>query len=431
MEQGEPSPQPGLSLGIDIGTGGVRCAVLDGAGRVVSMARAPHAGERMARPDANAWWHVVQVAVRAQLDALRGAGVNGAEIARLCVAGTSGSMVMCDAALRPVTRALMYDSGGFHDEAARIARHAPNPHITRGSASALARALRLVSEAGEAGAHLMHQADFVAAQFMRRAGVSDYNNALKTGFDPACGGWPDWIGAAGVSPARLPHVVEPGQAIGVVHADVARALGLCEGVRVHAGTTDSSAAFIAAAPRRAGAAVTSLGTTLAVKVLSPRPVNDPEIGLYSHKLGAHWLVGGASNTGGGVLARFFDAPRLRELSRRIDPSVASPYEYYPLNAPGERFPINDPALAPRMTPRPDDEAAFLHGLLEGMARIEAQCYREIESRGGPQVAALFTAGGGASNEVWRAIRARVLGVTPQPARHTEACVGAARLAAAG
>ena len=42
---------------------------------------------------------------------------------------------------------------------------------------------------------------------------------------------------------------------------------------------------------------------------------------------------------------------------------------------GDRFPINDPYLEPRLAPRPDDPIEFLHGLLESMARIEAQGYK--------------------------------------------------------
>lgn len=36
-------------------------------------------------------------------------------------------------------------------------------------------------------------------------------------------------------------------------------------------------------------------------------------------------------------------------------------DYYPLLRPGERFPVNDPGLPPRLTPRPEDDAVFLQG----------------------------------------------------------------------
>jgi sugar (pentulose or hexulose) kinase len=58
---------------------------------------------------------------------------------------------------------------------------------------------------------------------------------------------------------------------------------------VCAGTTDSIAAFVAAGVSHPGEAVTSLGSTLAVKLLSEQRVDDAAYGVYSHKLG-EWFV---------------------------------------------------------------------------------------------------------------------------------------------
>lgn len=136
-----------------------------------------------------------------------------------------------------------------------------------------------------------------------------------------------------------------------ISPDIAAQFGLHPDTMIHVGTTDSIAAFLAAAPTEIGAAVTSLGTTMAVKLLSNQRIDAPDIGLYSHRLGDGWLVGGASNTGGGVLSSFFSVQQMIDLSARIDPQTASDLDYYPLLRKGERFPINDPDLAPRMTPR--------------------------------------------------------------------------------
>ncbi len=421
----------GLSLGIDLGTSGIRSAVIDGDGVVISTARAEYGPQDATNIDTNAWWLGVEACLDTQINALLADGQDPAQIARIGVDGTSGSMVLTDAALRPVTRALMYNSGGFEAEARVIAAHAPDPHITRGHSSALARALHLQAEdAEQRAAHLLHQADFITAKLRGRGGVSDHNNALKTGFDPAEEAWPDWFGAIGVRTEILPEVLPAGAPAGPISPTIAARFGLRPETMIHVGTTDSIAAFLAAAPLQIGAAVTSLGTTLAVKLLSNTRIDAPEIGLYSHRLGDGWLVGGASNSGGGVLRDFFTVARMAELSARIDPAIATELDYYPLPGPGERFPINDPALAPRLTPRPDDDADFLHGLLEGIARIEARCYAKMSARGAPRPGPLFTAGGGANNPVWTAIRARVLNCDIQTAPETEAAMGTARLIAA-
>lgn len=108
---------------------------------------------------------------------------------------------------------------------------------------------------------------------------------------------------------------------------------------IHAGTTDSIAAFLAAADPVPGAAVTSLGTTLAVKLMSDTRIKAPEMGLYAHRLGKGRLIGGASNTGGGVLRALFGDTDLAALSSRIDPGAQTGLDYSPLSAPMNDFPL--------------------------------------------------------------------------------------------
>lgn len=91
-----------------------------------------------------------------------------------------------------------------------------------------------------------------------------------------------------------------------------------------------------------------MGSTLAIKLLSKVRVEDARFGVYSHRLDDMWLVGGASNTGGAVLRQLFSDDQLVALSKDIDPSVTSPLDYYPLPKKGERFPVSDPNMMPRL-----------------------------------------------------------------------------------
>lgn len=106
-------------------------------------------------------------------------------------------------------------------------------------------------------------------------------------------------------------------------------------------------------------------------------------------------------------------------------------DYYPLPAPGERFPVNDPALPPRMSPRPADDALFFQGLLEGIAGIEAEGYRRLQSLGAPRPSLVLSTGGGAANKGWSRIRERLLGVPVTPTKYQEAAYGAAIVALTG
>ncbi|MDG1459586.1 MAG: FGGY-family carbohydrate kinase [Pseudoprimorskyibacter sp.] len=414
-----------LCLGIDVGTSGVRMAVMNG-NELVSMTRAEHLPKKRNEIDANDWWSAVENCLRKQIADLKEKRVDPLAIRGIAVDGTSGSMVLTNAALTPVSPGLMYNSSGFDTEAAIIAQQAPKVHITQGTNSALARAMRLVRLSVEPPAHLLHQADFIAAKLMAKGGHSDFNNALKTGFDPEPEMWPDWIGAV-IDPAILPKVHNPGAPIAKISKKIALEFELSPDTIIHAGTTDSIAAFLACAPLEEGVAVTSLGSTLAIKLLNTKRIDDPAVGLYSHKLNNLWLVGGASNTGGAVLKAFFSDEDLRALSQQIDINNPTHLGFYPLLAKGERFPINDPDLAPKLAPRPKSDARFLQAILEGITDIEARCYDAIAARGGRRPKKIITAGGGAQNETWTALRARIIGIPLGQTKQPEAAIGAASL----
>jgi sugar (pentulose or hexulose) kinase len=174
--------------------------------------------------------------------------------------------------------------------------------------------------------------------------------------------------------------------------------------------------------------VTSLGSTIVLKLLVDRPVDDPETGVYSHRIGDLWLAGGSSNSGGAVLAHFFAPEALEALSKRIDPSRPTGLDYYPLLKKGERFPVSDAERAPKLAPRPADDALFLQGMLEAMAGIEAEGYAKLERLSGRRLASLRAVGGGARNPVWTRLRAERIAAPFLPPLSEHAAVGAALLA---
>ena len=139
-------------------------------------------------------------------------------------------------------------------------------------------------------------------------------------------------------------------------------------------------------------------------------------------------LGGASNTGGKVIEHFFPRDRLAELSAGMKPERPTGLSYYPLLKAGERFPINDPKLPPRLEPRPKDDTTFLQAILEGIAEIEALAYHKLAELGAPPLRSVRTVGGGAANSAWTTIRERKLAAPFKHAQSQEACVGVARLA---
>ncbi len=214
--------------------------------------------------------------------------------------------------------------------------------------------------------------------------------------------------------------------LGRLAAATARSLGLPASCQVVAGSTDANAAVLAAAPGP-GDGVAVLGTTLVLKQFCSQPLQGP--GLSCHRVAGRWLVGGASNSGAGVLGQFFSPAQLAELSRQIDPSRPTGLELRPLPGRGERFPVDDPDLEPILGPRPVSDVHFLQALLEGLAAIEQAGWQRLSSLGAPPIQRVISLGGGARNPQWRRLRQQRLGVPVLNRPGLSAALGMARLAA--
>jgi sugar (pentulose or hexulose) kinase len=420
-----------LYIGIDIGTSGCRALAIDDHGQPLAGSQCPlpasvASGKRVEQqPDD--WWQ----AVTTVLSGLS-ANVDLRRVAAIAVDGTSATLVLTDATGKPVTTGLMYDDTRAGEQAEALTKIAVPPTGAAGAGSSLAKLMWLHSHRLDSdAAFLQSQADWIAARLCGRFGYTDYNNALKLGYDAINRRWPEWIGRVPIRQALLPQVGAPGDRLGTITAENAEQLELNPDTVIRLGTTDSIAAFLASGATRPGQAVTSLGSTLVLKLLSEHPVYSPEHGVYSHRLGELWLVGGASNSGGGALLQHFSKAEMDVLTLVLQPEMPTGLDYYPLPATGERFPVNDPAMESRIDPVPDDRRLFFQAMLEGIANIEARGYRLLAQLGAPPLEQVLTSGGGAKNDAWRQIRERLLGVPVSNAGSTDAALGAARLAKGG
>lgn len=404
-----------MYLGIDFGTSGSRAVVIDGA-------QAIQAAVSVAIDQPTNWqlWQSSLFDLIGQIPStLR------QQIQAIAINGTSSTVLICDETGEPLTEPLLYSDARAASVLDRVRAIAPADHTVISATSSLAKLLWYLREAIDPTAYFLHQADWLGFLLHGKLGITDYHNALKLGYDVGELRYPDWFPDL---PIHLPQVVVPGTAIAPVQPHLIDRFGFPADCRVCAGTTDSIAAFLASGATLPGEAVTSIGSTLVLKLLSETRVDDARYGIYSHRYGDLWLVGGASNTGGAVLRQFFTDAELESLSRQIAIDSPSPLDYYPLLQPGERFPINDANLPPRLEPRPADRVEFLHGLLQGIARIEARGYARLMELGATALRSIHTAGGGAKNQVWMQMRSRLLNVPVRRSAHTEAAYGTALLA---
>ncbi|KAJ0962196.1 hypothetical protein J5N97_030024 [Dioscorea zingiberensis] len=415
-----------LYLGIDLGTSGARYALIDKQGIVHSEGKRTYGQTDVATNWATLWKETLLLLLEDLPPTLR------PYISSISIDGTSATTLIIDSNTGELLCKPFLYNESCPDSLPFVTSIAPENHTVCAGSSTLSKLVSWWNSctSDKGNAILMHQSDWLLWLLHGKLGVTDYNNALKVGYDPDTESYPNWLLSQPFS-YLLPSVKPPGTPIESMKEDIRRQFGFSKDCVICTGTTDSIAAFLAARVTLPGKAVTSLGSTLAIKLLSTSRIEDARFGVYSHRLDDKWLVGGASNTGGAVLSKIFTDDQLEHLSGQINPLIASTLDYYPLPSYGERFPIANPDMQPRLHPRPENDVAYLHGILESIARIEAKAYELLKELGASEVEEVFTAGGGSKNQAWRKIRERVLGVPVHVAEHTEAAYGAALLALKG
>ncbi len=415
-------PTPSAFIGIDLGTSGCRAIAIDESGDIIASSRIAlvHCADTSQDPILH--WQAVYHCLQQLISDCNTRWT----IESIVVAATSGSVMLTDDTGKPRTPILMYHHA-VAEQADKIAKYAPEESGAHGAQSGLAKTLHLLQQTNNTpNRKLLHQADWINFKLGASLSISDENNALKSGYDPIEQQWPDWMENL-LDMNILPQVVPPGTAIGVLSDTLTHEFKLSHPPTLIAGTTDSIAALIATGANQPGDAVTSLGSTLVLKLISDKPIFLPKQGVYSHRLGNHWLVGGASNTGGAVIAHYFNTAEIETLSKQINLNQTPPY-YYPLLKTGERFPVYAPNKSPELAPRPRSDSLFLHGLLSGIARIEAEGYQALIQAGASPIKQINTVGGGANNPSWQTIRQQHHAVPVAIATQTEAAYGAAKLA---
>ncbi|KAK9851868.1 hypothetical protein WJX84_010620 [Apatococcus fuscideae] len=407
----------------------VENTVIDEAGGLVAESKQKYGYST----DGNEWRRALSIVMEALPAEVK------SNVTSLAVDGTSATALLVDRETREfLAPPLMYYMAQSQEYVEAVREIAPPGDGLAAPTSTLARLMNWhqggIWQAAEAAGKkpvVTHHADWIAGFLHGQIDISDWNNSLKLGYEPESQQWPPWLTSqsfAGLLPERI---FQPGQPVMPITPEASAAFGLPHDCLVSAGTTDSIAAFLAAGLRFPGDAVTILGSTLAVKMLSSVRADEPSLGIYSQRLGSLWIAGGASLGGGATLLKFFTPEQLMALSPRIKPEQPTGLDYYVLNEPGERFPKFDPHKQPCMEPRPADDAIFLQGLLEAMAKTEATGYQRLAEQGVSKLRRIFTCGGGAASTKWMDIRRLHLPVPVTASPQADSAYGAALLAREG
>ena len=457
-----PATDSAYVMGLDLGTGGARAAIVSAEGELAALSRvefAPRVRAALALPegwheqDPADWWLAARAAIQAAVQEFEQAGGRRELLRAICVDGTSGTIVGLDARGEACTPALMYNDGRAGAQARELrelAGAAGDPGAARIGASwslAKMRWLELHAKpAFRATRHFAHHADVIAARLTGELGLTDASQALKSGYDLHARCWPAWI--APELRARLPRVLEPGLPCARVRDALARECGLPAGIELVSGATDGTAAFLASGATRPGEDNTTLGTTLVFKRLARCDVQDPTGLVYAHRLpdepsdgpgasgGAHerWLPGAASSVGGEWIRMQHPGADLAVLDRAAAELLPLAELAYPLQRRGERFPFLAPAAQGFCDAPVGQTSRRFAASLQGVAFVERLAYETLDrvTRGpaDPAPGGVFATGGGSASDVWLQLRADVTGRSFHRPHCAESAFGSAVLAAA-
>ncbi|XP_004956024.1 uncharacterized protein LOC101782481 isoform X2 [Setaria italica] len=207
-----------LYLGIDFGTSGARYALIDRQGAIHSE------GKRAYAPvgDAAAWASSWRAALFQLLDDIPPA--HRPFISSISIDGTSATTLIVDSETGELLAGPFLYNESFPDALPAVESIAPANHTVCSASSTLCKLVSWWNTTGGAGgagsaAVLMHQSDWLLWLLHGRYGVSDYNNALKVGYDPEADAYPSWLMSQPYAP-MLPSVRAPGAPIAVVKDDV-------------------------------------------------------------------------------------------------------------------------------------------------------------------------------------------------------------------
>ena len=401
-----------LALGIDLGTSGVRIAIIDNSENCLYTASMDYP---TGLSESHEWKDCCIQLISSSPSSLKKG------LSACAIDGTSGTLVACNDKGIAFGDAIPYNvSCSKHQE--KINRIFPNNKLSNKIFSSIEKGFELTERYGEK-ILLRHQADWVNGWLLNNWEWGEEGNNLKFGWDNKSKSWPKsfhklpWF-------RSLPRIVPSGQKLGLISEENAILLGVPRNLNIISGTTDSNAALLAIDPKEKDG-ITVLGSTIVIKKIHKESIQGD--GISNHYLMGKWICGGASNAGCSVLKEYFNDQQLKELSTQINPRKSSGLNYRPLSGIGERFPIYDPKMEAILKPRPISDSLFLHGMLEGLAKIEAEGWQKFYALGIPLPKRIISIGGGAKNIQWQKIRERIIGI-PMRSNKKPPAVGVAKIA---
>lgn len=437
-----------ITLGIDLGTSGVKLALVEHAegveGRVIGSASAPLTVQRphptWSEQDPASWWEATLTCG----DAL--AAAHPREMGACEGIGLSGQMhgaTLLDAQQRVLRPCILWNDGRSGDECAALEREWPALRQVTGNiampgftAPKLCWVRAHEPDVFARVAHVLLPKAWLRLQLCG-AMIEEMSDASGTlWLDVGRRAWSeDALAACGMRLDQMPRLVEGSAPAGRLHAALAARWGMASPPLIAGGAGDNAAGAVATGAVHAGDAFVSLGTSgvLWCTTAGFAPNTDGAVHTFCHAVPGTWhqmgvLLSAASclSWWAGMTGRG-EGDLLQELEGRDSTTAAfAPY------LSGERTPHNDALVRGGFAglDAAHDRADMTLAVLEGVAYAMRDA-RDALLGAGTVLREADLLGGGARSPRWCQVMADVLAIPLHAVTQSEigCAVGAARLAA--
>jgi xylulokinase len=431
-----------MYMGIDVGTSGVKAAVIDAAGSVVDQATVPLTVSRpralWSEQNPDDWWTATNRAVGDLRLPVRRA------VRAIGLSGQMHGATLLDKNDRALRPAILWNDGRSAQQCVELEASVPQMTLITGNRAMpgfTAPKLLWVRfhepKIFAATAKILLPKDYVRLQ-MTGETASDMSDSSGTlWLDVARRRWSDvMLAGTGIDGSFMPKLFEGNEITGELRAEVAEAWGMSK-VPVVAGGGDNAAGAVGAGVVRPGDALLSLGTSGVLFLANDayRPNAPGGIHTFCHALPGHWhqmsvILSAASCVdwaarlcGLANAGALFEAAAARD--RAAQTEIFLPY------LSGERTPHNDPHAQGVLfgLNHETDAGAIAQAVLEGVAFAFRDGMDELLATGA-KIESITVIGGGSRSLYWSKIISSVLrrSLTYRDGGAVGPALGAARLA---
>jgi xylulokinase len=421
------------AIGVDIGTTGVKAALIEVDGRILADAtvehdlHSPHTG--WAEEDPHDW---IAGTVAALRKLTQSPEFDPDGIAAIGVSGMVPAMVLLDEHSQPVRPSIQQNDARAIAEVAELSERVDQDalyRLTGGYTNQQHIAPRLLwvqrnePDAWQRTRTILGSYDLVTAWLCDASPAAcslELNWAIESGlYDFRERRWvPELLAAVELDPTYFPPVHEPTDVVGELGPDASTATGLPVGIPVVAGSADHIASALAAALREDGDTLIKFGGAGDILYCSAEPITHPSLFIDAHDIPGKYLLNGCMAASGSLVKWYVSEilglstakTTLQELDREaaLVPPGSGGVTILPYFL-GEKTPIMDPRA---------------RGVIFGLdlshsrahifrATLEAVMYGfrhhvDVLREAGLEPTRYMATNGGVSSSLWRQIAADVL-----------------------